>query len=264
MVAFATPLLMLPFVANDTLWRTGLAGSIPSATCFVIATSFLFAATLRLSESLAASAASAAVFALNPNILYLQAVPMTESAFFMALLGSLYFLVRFQQSQSIGSVVGVACMALAGTLTRYEGWLLVPLIAGILFTIARSRAAWTVCVFLAIAGVGPLGWLAYNWWISGNVLEFYKGPYSPKAIQGGAPYAGQDNWRLAALYLIKTGKAANGTPLFWLGCAGTIVVIYKRVVWPVVLLAAPSMFIIWSLHSGGTPIHLPGMPFPDR
>ena len=36
-------LLMLPFVANDTLWRTGLAGSIPSATCFVIATTFLFA-----------------------------------------------------------------------------------------------------------------------------------------------------------------------------------------------------------------------------
>jgi len=67
-------LLMLPFVADDTLWCTGLAGAIPSAICFVIATTFLFAATLRLSESLATSAASAAVFALNPNMLYRQAV----------------------------------------------------------------------------------------------------------------------------------------------------------------------------------------------
>ena len=34
---------------------------------------------------------------------------------------------RFQQSHSIGSDVGVARMALAGTLSRYEGWFLVLL-----------------------------------------------------------------------------------------------------------------------------------------
>src|SRR5579871_2137652 len=37
-------LLMLPFAANDALWRTGLAGAIPSALCFVAAGAFLYSA----------------------------------------------------------------------------------------------------------------------------------------------------------------------------------------------------------------------------
>jgi len=39
--------LMLPLVANDWLWRTGLAGAIPSAICFVVAGLFLSAAMPR-------------------------------------------------------------------------------------------------------------------------------------------------------------------------------------------------------------------------
>ncbi len=37
-------LLMLPWVGNDYLWQTGLAGAIPSGICFVLAATFLYAA----------------------------------------------------------------------------------------------------------------------------------------------------------------------------------------------------------------------------
>jgi hypothetical protein len=74
-------LLMLPIIANNTLWYTGLAGAIPSAICFVAATTFLFAATRRLFGSFSVGTTSAAVFALNPNMLYLQAIPMNYSIF---------------------------------------------------------------------------------------------------------------------------------------------------------------------------------------
>src|ERR1700676_5354110 len=40
-------LLMIPFVARDDWWRTGLAGAIPSAGCFILAGAFLFAAARR-------------------------------------------------------------------------------------------------------------------------------------------------------------------------------------------------------------------------
>lgn len=226
-------LLMLPFVANDTLWRTGLAGAIPSAISFVAATTFLFAATRRLTDSIGIGAAAAAMFALNPNTLYLQAIPMSEPVFLTTLLGLFYFLVRFNESQSITSVAGAGGMALAATLTRFEGWLLLPVAAGVLAAIARSRAKWVVSIFLAIAALGPLAWLAYNWWVTGNALEFYNGPYSPKAIQGGIPYPGQGNWWWAVLYLMSAGKLASGPSLFWLGCAGSIVLICRRVLWPI-------------------------------
>jgi hypothetical protein len=118
-------------------------------------------------------------------------------------------------------------------------------------------------IFLAIAALGPLAWLAYNWWVTGNALEFYNGPYSPKAIQGGISYPGQGNWWWAILYLMSAGKLASGPSLFWLGCAGSIILICRRVLWPVALLAAPPLLVICSIHSGVTPIQLPGMPYPD-
>ncbi len=40
-------LLMLPFAMRDQWWRNGVAGVIPSAICFVLAGTFLFAAARR-------------------------------------------------------------------------------------------------------------------------------------------------------------------------------------------------------------------------
>src|SRR6266852_3076082 len=36
--------LLLPFVARDELWRSGLAGAIPPAICFAVGVTFFFAA----------------------------------------------------------------------------------------------------------------------------------------------------------------------------------------------------------------------------
>src|SRR5208337_2453214 len=68
--------LMLPLVANDALWHNGLAGAIPPAVCFVCAGLFLFAAVRRIFDSTAAAVTTTALFALNPNVLYLQSIPM--------------------------------------------------------------------------------------------------------------------------------------------------------------------------------------------
>src|SRR6185295_3146288 len=72
-------LVMMPFLRSLRLWTTGLAGVIPSAASFVVAGVALFAATRRVFQSAAAGFASVLVFALNPNLLYLQSTPMTEA-----------------------------------------------------------------------------------------------------------------------------------------------------------------------------------------
>src|SRR5579883_1756244 len=78
-------ILMIPFAMRDPWWKNGLAGAIPSMLCFVAAGAFLFAAARREFSS-TASLAAAAIFALNPNILYLQSTPMTEPLFAASLL----------------------------------------------------------------------------------------------------------------------------------------------------------------------------------
>ena len=82
-------LLMIPSVMRDDWWHSGLAGAIPSAACFVLAGAFLFAAARRIYASSAAGWAVALLFALNPNMLYLQSTPMTEAVFAASLAADL-------------------------------------------------------------------------------------------------------------------------------------------------------------------------------
>jgi hypothetical protein len=64
----------------------------------------------------------------------------------------------------------------------------------------------------------------------GECVRIYNGPYSPKAIQGSAPYPGQGDWYSAVLYVLVSSKLACGGVLFVLGCMGSLVLIYKRFV----------------------------------
>src|ERR1700679_1034029 len=84
-------LLMIPLVRNDWMWTTGLAGAILSGVSMTMAAAFLFASVLRILSNTAAATAACAVFLLNPNVLYLGSVPMTEPVFFAASFALLYF-----------------------------------------------------------------------------------------------------------------------------------------------------------------------------
>jgi len=254
--------LMLPFVGNDFLWRTGLAGSIPSAACFLLAGVLLFLATRRIFDSTAAAVTATLLFALNPNMLYLQSIPMTESVFFAGLMGVLYCSVTAGQTGSWAAVVGAGLFSCWASLTRYEGWFLIPFVALYLLVTARWRKA---LVFCAIAGAAPLYWLIHNWWFYGDALEFYRGYYSAKAIyeravkQNMSRYAGDHDWPLAWLYLRTAAQLAVGITLVCVGLAGVVAALVKRAFWPVAFLLLSPVFYLWSIHSSGTPIYVPNL-----
>ena len=249
--------LMLPFVRNDGLWRSGLAGSIPPAFCFVTAGMFLFAAARRIFHSTPAAVAAAALFASNPNMMYLQSIPMTEAIFAAALAALLYFSARFRETQGWGALCGAGIAALAGTLTRYDGWFLLPFAAAYFFFTAKHRRVPVVLLFSMLAGAGPLYWLFHNWWLTGDALDFYRGPYSAGAIQGGKYYPGKGSWPLAWLYYRTAVRLAVGPWLAVLAAAGAVAALAKRVFWPLLLLALPGVFYLWSVHSSGLPIYVP-------
>ena len=76
--------LPLPHLLNaipvqvDFLYRTGASAVVISIAAFAVATGAIASILLTLTASPAAALAGAAVFALNPNVLYLQSTPMTE------------------------------------------------------------------------------------------------------------------------------------------------------------------------------------------
>jgi len=256
-------LLFLPFARYDWLWRTGLAGTIPSAICFVAGGLFIFLAVRRVFSSNPAGAAACLAIALNPNLLYLQSIAMTEAIFFAALAALLYFGVRFRETQSFWFIVPAGVAALAGSLTRYEGWFLMPFAALYFLLAAKRRRIWAAVLFSAIAGLGPLAWLAHNWWYLGAPLDFYNGPYSAKALyesqvaKGMARAPGDGDWPTAWLYFRTAVRLCAGWPLVWMAAAGALAALIKRAFWPLLLLALPPVFYIWAMHSSGNPIYVP-------
>jgi len=253
--------LTMVFARNDALWRTALAGSIVSGLAFVLAGAFLFAAARRVFVGRAAAIAAALLFATNPNLLYLQSTAMNEPLFMTEVTAVLYFTVRFRDTQSWLAVCGAGMAAVCGTLTRYEGWFLVPFVTLFVLVTAQRRRAAKAAVFAAIACVGPLYWLGHNWWCCSNVLDFYNGPYSPRAIQGAAHYPGRADWAKAFLYYRTAARWCAGAPLLWLGAAGVAACgALPKARWPTFLLMLPGVFYVWSMHSsGGTPIFLPDL-----
>jgi hypothetical protein len=254
-------LLMIPLVRNDWLWQTGLAGGITSGICMIVAATFLFAAVARIFESVLSAGAAAAVFLLNPNTLYLGSAPMTEAVFFAALFALLYFTVRFRETNGWGALAGAAIAACAGTLTRYEMWFLLPF-AAVYIWIQAGEKRWAAAVFFGIvAGAGPLLWVWHNWWYFDDPLYFYRGPWSPMAIQKHLDYPGKGNWRVAVQYYYAAGTLVAGSPGLVIAAGGGLLALWRRAFWPLLFLALPPLFYVWSMHSsGGSPIHVPSLP----
>lgn len=259
---FGTVWLPLPhaamalFARNDELWRNGLAGAYPAAAAFVVACGFLFASLRRVTGSRAAAWGGMAVFALNPNLLYLQSTAMTEAYLFAFLFGLLYFSLR-------GNAVIAGLCAAAAALCRYEGWALIPLVA--VYLLWKTRKWRTALVFGAIASAGPVAWVAHNIYYYSDPLEFYEGEWSAKAIYqrsldaGMERYPGDGNLAVAARYYAEAAVLVCGIALVLLAVIGLVGSFRKKRFWWVALLGAGPAFYVYSMYSGGTPIYVPNL-----
>jgi len=258
-------LLMLPFIRDDSLWRSGLAGAIPSSACFVCAGIFLYAAMRRATQSSAAALASLGLFAFNPNLLYLQATPMTEPVVLAGLMALFYCTIAFQETQSYWAVIGAGLAGVAASLARYEGWFVIPFVAVYFLIVGEKRRVGAALVFCCLAALGPIYWLAHNWWLYSNPLEFYNGPYSAMSIyrralaQNMATYRGDHDWREALIYYGAAAALCIGWTAIIIAIAGLAGALRKRIVWPILFAALPPIFYVWSMHSGGTPIFVPSL-----
>ena len=239
-------ILMVPFAAVTRWWQMGIAGSIASPLCFVAAVGYFFA-SLNLVWGARAACVGSALLLLNPNMLYLQSLPMTEPVFLAELSAILYYTLR-------GRPLAAGAAASLATLTRYEGWFLLPFCAAFFLRSGGWRAALR---FTLVASTGPIFWLCHNRWFYQDFLYFYRGPYSAKAIQGEAYYPGKHDWTTAIHYFFAAVRLALALPLMIAGALGFCAALARENRWPVLLLALPPAFYLWSMHSSGNPIYVP-------
>jgi hypothetical protein len=120
--------LPLPHVLNaipvqiDFLYRTGAFAIAVSIVSFAIATACLSAIVRSLTGSRTGAFLAASLFALNPNVLYLQSTPMTEPLLFALTSLAVLYLVEWATSEEPKARAIVGWTIVAACLTRYEAW----------------------------------------------------------------------------------------------------------------------------------------------
>jgi hypothetical protein len=144
---------MLP-VQNDWLYRTGISGVVFSVAAFTLATTTLFWLIGRITGSLAAAIAGTLIFATQPDVLYLQATPMTESLLMALSVLGVALTWRWVDAGANESPVPASVALAAACLTRYEAW---PITAATIGLAALALLMMRQPVGLVVRRVARLG-----------------------------------------------------------------------------------------------------------
>ena len=262
--------LPLPHLLNaipvqvDLFYRTGASAIAISIAAFAVATGSIGWMVLALTGSMSAAVAGAAVFALNPNVLYLQATPMTEpllvalTTLAVAMLmawcreeSTSYFVLR---TSHVGLVFALAC------LTRYEAWpVTVSALAGAVWVRSRRReplrdscrevGAIALYPAIAVAAFAVFSRVVIGDWLLAG------GFFVPENKALGAPM-------VAASEIAWGTRALSGAALVWIAVAGAAVL----AVWSLTRTRAAALLPLSLLAMAAIPFSafVDGHPFRIR
>ena len=282
-------LLEMPLVFSDWLWRTGVGGSVVSMASYVAGALGIH----RLARALGAGRAAwlaTAIFVANPNLLYLQTTAMTEPLYLALWIWTIVHFAEFAASVrspepklrglAPNSLERCGILLAAAVMTRYDAWfgalLLLPFV--VWPYIGRRRmfsdspdAALRASLrrFLLLALATPALWMAYNYGVYGNAVEFATGPYSARGIaaqttpEGSPPHPGHRDVRVAGIYFLKAVRLNLGdgfwqNPLLLAAVAGSVLALGSaRSAAAAALLWFPALFYPLSMAYGSVPIFVP-------
>jgi hypothetical protein len=275
-----THLLLVPFVANDFLWQTGLAGGVVSGGFFIVAGVYLYKLIWQLTKSVAASWVGLAIFSLNPNLLYLQSTAMTEIPLIALFLLSIYYFVKFlHNDRDLLSLVLAALFCFAATITRYDGWFLAIIEAGLIIARfgwvgiqKRSWAFWPkmeglLLLYSTLAFFGIALWLVWNTLILGDSFYFTNSDFSAKTQQESWEARGElpayKDLPLSLFYYAVTTLENSGLALTLLGLIGVIFFLFDAKIkarWLILILTlTPFIFNVLTLYLGQSVIFIPSL-----
>lgn len=261
-------ILLIPFVYFDVLWKTGLAGSIVSGIAFIITAVYLYRLTYLITKHSGASFFAALVFMLNPNILYMQSTPMTELTLLVFFTMSSYYFISFlQDDRKILNLLFAAFFGFCASLSRYDGWSLVLMEAGVLFLFyfpfrlsirnfflkifkpretgaiiqrnkthagasTYTRLEGRLIIFCTLALLGIIIWFAWGGLILGDPLYFTHSQFSAKSQQSSWLSRGElpayGHIVTSFLYYFVTSMSTVGVVVFLLSIAGLLYFIGDR------------------------------------
>ena len=243
-------LLNLLPVQIDWFYRTGISGVAISVLSFSLACYAIARLVLRVTGARIAAAIAVAMFALNPDVLYLQSTPMTEPLLFGLVLLSISLVYDWVESMPLSNRAKVLfhrdpaavaqgfspvqensarakagwCLVLA-CLTRYEAWLVTAAVLmlgavalwrrGLSAPAALGRAAQ-----LAIYPVLAIVAFFFHSWFTTGAWFVTGGFFVPDNVATGDPVK-------AFMSVVYGMRLLIGRPIILLALAGVVAVLIR-------------------------------------
>lgn len=262
--------LMLFTVWNDFMWHSGLAGALPSMISYVATGVFIFLFLRELKVGLFGSLFGVMFFALNSNIVYMQATAMTELLLLCTMTAASYELLVWHRDQRLFRLLRIAFWVMLATLIRYDGWFLFAFVAAILvFHTFRKygykRTEGTLLIFLTLGGFGIFLWVLWNLMIFKDPLYFAFGPYSASNQQDMLAAAGalptKHNLGVSFMsYFYALSYNINPFLLFFATIGGVVLWFDKKISGAIriasAVLLAPFFFNILALYLGHSSLYV--------
>ena len=170
-------LMMLPFSIIDSLFSSGLAGLV-NLPLHALTSVLIYKIILTQTKRLWIGIVGGLLYASNPNLLYLGITAMTEAPFLLFFVASIYFLQKWVLQDNINFkyiLISSIFISLA-TLSRYEAWILSPILVlfAIIFAIKNHKDRRVIFLVLIslVSFSGIVFWIGWNQVIYDNPLEF--------------------------------------------------------------------------------------------
>jgi hypothetical protein len=204
--------------------------------------------------------------ALNLNLLYMQATPMTEPLLLLWFAVACFYVRRWVGSRQTGDMVKAGFAMGFGALTRYEGWVFVFfLLTYILYFALRDR--WSrgkiegnLIMFLFWPTIAVGGWMVNGGLLLGNLLSFQNGDYAKPSNWVQNEMADGHFWIALKTYVLATAHVAS-IPGVILGIIGLVYFVYRTRFDPkessILIPLFPLIFFPVALFMGQRPMHVP-------
>ena len=178
-------LILLPLVAADALFYSGIAGALVGIPCLAGTGILLFLIVRRITGSPPIAFLSGCLLGLNPNLVYMALTPMNELILIVLVAFGGYALLRWLLQDGEYWLWARAAAVVLASLCRYEAWLLVPfvsLVSGVkgmsLWRRAERGAALRLLAIAGICWAGVAFWVCWNGVEYGDPLKFARWTYS--------------------------------------------------------------------------------------
>jgi hypothetical protein len=284
-----THLLLMPFVANDFLFHTGLAGTIVGISATAVTAIALFRILQMQFASSLVGAFGSFLYFLNPSVIYMGIIPMMEALFMMFFMVSVYYIQKWYYYLTVSeqrlwfqyrTLLKCSLLVSAASLTRYEGWALpVVVIFVVLFVqLFIQRTKWggrekhrlqaVLSIVLVFGLIGITSWIAWNLIIFKDPLYSLTGPYSAAAQAYSRGY--NDNFKLnpvvSASLILNVAVEMYGLHVLAISFLGISVYLYQGAkrnrftfhVLTVIMLMTPILVDFLAMVHGSGEIFLVG------